>query len=221
MQAIARWGNFFNQELYGPPTTLPWGIPIECAHRDRGLRLRRRAPLRRRPRPLPPAVPVRIALRASLGALVLIWLGFHFRKRLRPGDLLLIFFIWYGVVRFVLETLRDGQLDVLRRPDRPDRVGRCSSSRRCVILVWRHRPGHPLDEPATARGATWGAIGRPLTRTSRSDSIAGATTRTTTTMTTTTTTRTTATTTKDGDDDDDDGDERRRRRGDEADDASP
>ena len=33
MQAIARWGNFFNQELYGPPTTLPWGIPIDCAHR--------------------------------------------------------------------------------------------------------------------------------------------------------------------------------------------
>ena len=33
MQAIARWGNFFNQELYGSPTTLPWGIPIECAHR--------------------------------------------------------------------------------------------------------------------------------------------------------------------------------------------
>ena len=33
MQAIARWGNFFNQELYGPPTTLPWGIPIDCDHR--------------------------------------------------------------------------------------------------------------------------------------------------------------------------------------------
>ena len=27
-QAIGRWGNFFNQELYGPPTTLPWGIKI-------------------------------------------------------------------------------------------------------------------------------------------------------------------------------------------------
>src|SRR5262245_23549995 len=27
-QAIGRWGNFFNQELYGPPTSLPWGIKI-------------------------------------------------------------------------------------------------------------------------------------------------------------------------------------------------
>ncbi len=33
MQAIGRWGNFFNQELYGPPTDLPWGIAIECANR--------------------------------------------------------------------------------------------------------------------------------------------------------------------------------------------
>ncbi len=32
-QAIGRWGNFINQELYGPPTTLPWGIPIDAAHR--------------------------------------------------------------------------------------------------------------------------------------------------------------------------------------------
>jgi hypothetical protein len=29
MQAIARWGNFYNQELYGAPTTLPWGIAID------------------------------------------------------------------------------------------------------------------------------------------------------------------------------------------------
>jgi phosphatidylglycerol:prolipoprotein diacylglycerol transferase len=32
-QAIGRLGNYINQELYGPPTTLPWGIPIEAAHR--------------------------------------------------------------------------------------------------------------------------------------------------------------------------------------------
>src|SRR4051812_30338248 len=33
MQAIGRWGNFFNQALYGPPTTRPWGITIDQAHR--------------------------------------------------------------------------------------------------------------------------------------------------------------------------------------------
>jgi prolipoprotein diacylglyceryl transferase len=32
-QAIGRWGNYFNQELYGKPTTLPWGLEIDRAHR--------------------------------------------------------------------------------------------------------------------------------------------------------------------------------------------
>ncbi|HEY9366827.1 prolipoprotein diacylglyceryl transferase [Streptomyces sp.] len=32
-QAIGRWGNRFNQELYGRPTTLPWGLEIDRAHR--------------------------------------------------------------------------------------------------------------------------------------------------------------------------------------------
>lgn len=32
-QAIGRWGNYFNQELFGRPTDLPWGIPIEPLNR--------------------------------------------------------------------------------------------------------------------------------------------------------------------------------------------
>jgi prolipoprotein diacylglyceryl transferase len=32
-QAIGRWGNWFNQELYGRPTDLPWGVEINLAHR--------------------------------------------------------------------------------------------------------------------------------------------------------------------------------------------
>lgn len=32
-QAIGRWGNYFNQELFGYPTNLPWGIPIALANR--------------------------------------------------------------------------------------------------------------------------------------------------------------------------------------------
>ncbi len=31
-QAIGRWGNYFNQELFGLPTVLPWGIPIDPAN---------------------------------------------------------------------------------------------------------------------------------------------------------------------------------------------
>jgi phosphatidylglycerol:prolipoprotein diacylglycerol transferase len=32
-QAIGRWGNYFNQELFGRPTNLPWGIPIDIMNR--------------------------------------------------------------------------------------------------------------------------------------------------------------------------------------------
>jgi len=36
-QAIGRWGNYFNQELYGLPTSLPWGIPIALENRVAGF----------------------------------------------------------------------------------------------------------------------------------------------------------------------------------------
>lgn len=36
-QALGRFGNYFNQELYGLPTNLPWGIPIEPAYRMPGF----------------------------------------------------------------------------------------------------------------------------------------------------------------------------------------
>ncbi len=35
-QAIGRLGNWFNQELFGAPTTLPWGLQIDLAHRPEG-----------------------------------------------------------------------------------------------------------------------------------------------------------------------------------------
>jgi prolipoprotein diacylglyceryl transferase len=35
-QAIGRWGNYFNQELFGRPTRLPWGLEIDLAHRPVG-----------------------------------------------------------------------------------------------------------------------------------------------------------------------------------------
>jgi prolipoprotein diacylglyceryl transferase len=35
-QAVGRWGNWFNQELFGRPTSLPWGLEIDVAHRPAG-----------------------------------------------------------------------------------------------------------------------------------------------------------------------------------------
>jgi phosphatidylglycerol:prolipoprotein diacylglycerol transferase len=92
-QAIGRWGNFTNQELYGAPTTLPWGIQIQQAT---GF------PPETRFHPL--------FLYESIWNLAnmvfLLWLGRRFADRLKPGDLFLTFLITYPVGRFLLEFLR-------------------------------------------------------------------------------------------------------------------
>jgi phosphatidylglycerol:prolipoprotein diacylglycerol transferase len=102
MQAIGRWGNFFNQELYGPPANLPWAIAIQCEHRIPAY------PCATYPLATTHFHPLFLyeSLSGAIGLLVLLFLARRFAGRLRTGDLLGVFFIWYGVVRFALETLR-------------------------------------------------------------------------------------------------------------------
>ena len=57
-QVVGRFGNYFNQELFGSPTTAPWGLEIDPAHRPDGY-----AGLRH----LPPDVPVRSGLEPRRG----------------------------------------------------------------------------------------------------------------------------------------------------------
>lgn len=102
MQAVARWGNFFNQELYGPPTSLPWGIAIECQNRIPAY------PCEQFPFAATHFHPLFLyeSISGLLGLLALLYVGRRFAALLRPGDLLLVFFVWYGLVRFGLETFR-------------------------------------------------------------------------------------------------------------------
>ena len=102
-QAIGRLGNFVNQELYGPPTNLPWGIPIDAAHR-----LPEWSNLAAYPVATTRFVPLfayeAIASLLTLGALLFI--SRRFAKRLFDGDMLLIYLMFYGLVRSYLETYR-------------------------------------------------------------------------------------------------------------------
>ena len=98
----------------------------------------------------------------ALGALVLIWLGFHLRQRLRAGRPAahVLHLVRRRPVRARDASGRTTGRSSGCRPRRSCR--RCSSSRRSSILVWRHRPGHAVDDPPThPEVATWGAIGRP------------------------------------------------------------
>jgi phosphatidylglycerol:prolipoprotein diacylglycerol transferase len=108
MQAIGRFGNFFNQELYGPPTTLPWGIAIQCKNRVAAYACPAGSdPLATLGEHFQPLF-LYEAVSAVIGMLFLLWLGRRYSDRLRAGDLLLIFFIWYSLTRFFLEFLRSG-----------------------------------------------------------------------------------------------------------------
>ena len=150
MQAIARWGNFFNQELYGSPTTLPWGIPIDCAHRIAGAAFDYTCAVLPETTRFHPLF-LYESLSGALGAIVLIWLGFHARKRLRPGDLLLVFFIWYGAVRFALEAFREGNWTFFGVPT-AQIVSALFILGALVILFWRHRSGAAARRPGHLPG---------------------------------------------------------------------
>jgi phosphatidylglycerol:prolipoprotein diacylglycerol transferase len=108
MQAVARWGNFFNQEIYGPPTNLPWGIAIQCGKRVSAYACPPgsdpSATLGQHFQPLF----LYESIAGLLGMLFLLWLGRRSVARLRDGDLFLVFLVWYAVVRFLLEFLRAG-----------------------------------------------------------------------------------------------------------------
>jgi phosphatidylglycerol:prolipoprotein diacylglycerol transferase len=103
-QGIARWGNFFNQELYGPPTDLPWGISIECAHRVKQYSC---AAYPFETTGFHPLFLYESALTIAGGAIALV-LARRFTERLLDGDLASFWMIWYGSVRLVLEVFRDG-----------------------------------------------------------------------------------------------------------------
>lgn len=95
-QAIGRWGNFFNQELYGPPTSLPWAIYIESQYRLEGLADYHY---------FHPVFLYESIL--SLGIFIfLFWVSRRHRERLLPGDVFLIYLVAYPLVRFWLEFLR-------------------------------------------------------------------------------------------------------------------
>ena len=89
MQGIGRLGIFFNQELYGPPTNLPWGVAIDCAHRVAAY------PCSAFPLATTHFHPLFLyeSVSGIVGALVLLWLARRRRSPLVSGDLLLIFFI--------------------------------------------------------------------------------------------------------------------------------
>jgi phosphatidylglycerol:prolipoprotein diacylglycerol transferase len=138
-QAIGRWGNFVNQELYGKPSTLPWAVKIDPINRVPGYENYSTF------QPL--------FLYESIWNLMvmgfLLWMERKFASKLKEGDIFLAYLIGYSTGRFFLEFLR---LDA-------PRFGTININQTVVLVValisgflifWRHRKGTtPNPEPQT------------------------------------------------------------------------
>jgi len=127
-QAIGRWGNFINQEVYGSPSNLPWAITIDPEHR------------------LPEFIDVStyhpLFLYESLLNLAnmgfLLWISRKYADKIKPGDVFLTYLITYPIFRFFMEFLR---LD-------PSFVGGINANQILMLVIallsaglltWRHR----------------------------------------------------------------------------------
>lgn len=93
-QALGRFGNYFNQELFGSPTDLPWGLEIDAAH-------------------LPPGYAEGTLFHPTFlyeglwnisMALLLIFLGS--RIRFKSGQIMALYLIVYPIGRIWMETMR-------------------------------------------------------------------------------------------------------------------
>jgi len=93
-QAIGRVGNWFNQELFGRPTDLPWALEIDRANRPERFA---------DAETFHPAFLYEIVWDLGLAA-VLVWLGHH--TRIRPPGLFALYVAGYAIFRVFIETLR-------------------------------------------------------------------------------------------------------------------
>ena len=135
-------GEFFNQELYGPPTTLRGGSGstrrivsgITSTHDATG-----------RVDPLPSALPVRVGVRDRRRPRPP-WLARRRRSPLVSGDLLLIFFIWYGLT-LTLKGFRTGNWTFFGIP-----TAQIVTAGFILVgvlgLIYQHRPGRPAETAA-------------------------------------------------------------------------
>jgi phosphatidylglycerol:prolipoprotein diacylglycerol transferase len=142
-QGIARWGNFFNQELYGPPTDLPFGIAIDCAHRIAQYACSATLPHHDVPVPgtagFHPLFLYESVLTIAGGVIALL-LSRRFGDRLRDADLASFWMIWYGSVRLLLETFREGWNWTILGVPTAMLVGAMLIVVGVATILWRRRP---------------------------------------------------------------------------------
>ncbi len=107
-QGIGRLANFINQELYGPPTNLPWGIPISAEHRLAQYQNLTRFPVETTR--FHPAFAYELLWNFATAGLLL-WLSRRYDRQLKPGTIFAGWLLAAGLGRTWIE--------LFFRPDQP------------------------------------------------------------------------------------------------------
>ncbi|RLE13713.1 MAG: prolipoprotein diacylglyceryl transferase [Actinobacteria bacterium] len=94
-QAIGRWGNYFNQELFGTPSDLPWAIIIHPGHRPAGYE---------QFETFHPTFLYESVWNALVLVPVILWL--ERREKLAKGASFGVYIVMYSFIRFTMELLR-------------------------------------------------------------------------------------------------------------------
>jgi len=145
-QAVGRLGNWFNQELFGLPTNLPWGLQIDSGNK---------------------AIPVGLPdgtlfqplflyeiIWNVIGVVLLVWIGRRFH--LQWGRLFALYLVWYGLGRSYLESIRidPSELSFLGIPSNVWAAFAAVVLGVIVFIVQSRR--HPGMEPSPYRpGREW------------------------------------------------------------------
>ena len=141
-QAIGRWGNFFNQELFGKPTDLPWAItiPVEQVIIEAPVEYWGFTQFH-------PLFFYESALN-FIGVAVILFLTRRAFGWLRRGDVLSMYLMWYPIVRFSLEFLRTDPWEQGGIP-MAQIVSVLMFAGGAGSLIYRHLRAPPVDdEPA-------------------------------------------------------------------------
>ena len=101
-QAIGRFGNWFNQELFGLPTDVPWGLEIDYPNAAWPIGLPEGTLFH-------PTFLYEVVWN-TLGVLFLVWVGRRFT--LQWGRLFGLYLVWYSAGRIVWESIRIDPSDI-------------------------------------------------------------------------------------------------------------
>ncbi|MFA5375683.1 MAG: prolipoprotein diacylglyceryl transferase [Dehalococcoidia bacterium] len=142
-QAIGRWGNYFNQEVYGKPTDLPWGIHID--------------------NPVTPYTPDQSfhplffyeSMLNLIGCIMLLIIGRKLKNRLLDGEIFMIYICYYSFIRFCLEWLRIDPWTIAGFPT-ACWVSLIVIIASTLIMIYRRRRRRLLDadQPPSDEGAS-------------------------------------------------------------------